>query len=128
MVTPRPLLALLLLLGSVAFAGAASAGEFGRVAPADVAAVIAEPNGPLLLDVRTDEEFAGGHVPGALLIPVKDLPDRLDELESFKARGVVAYCEKGGRATRALEILQEAGFQNLQLMDGSMERYRKENP
>lgn len=96
------------------------------VAPAGLAALIEVDNGPLLLDVRTAEEFAGGHVPGALLIPVQELPDRLDQIAAFKDRGVVAYCERGGRARKALEILEAAGFSNLTLLDGSMQRFRRE--
>ncbi len=96
------------------------------VQPADLAALLGTDNGPLLLDVRSAEEFASGHVPGALLIPVQELPGRLEQIAGYKERGVVAYCERGGRARRALEILEAAGFTNLTLLDGSMQRYRSE--
>lgn len=80
--------------------------------------------GRLLLDVRSPEEYRSGHVPGATLVPVGELADRLDELEAWRERGVVAYCEGGGRAARAAEMLREAGFENVVLLEGSMARWR----
>lgn len=113
-------LALLLVAGS-------AASEAPReVSPAQMEALVSAPDGPLLLDVRSAGEFAAGHIPGALLIPVSELPDRLHQIEAYKTRGVVAYCERGGRATRALEILEEAGFSNLSLLAGNMQNWRDE--
>ena len=47
------------------------------VAPAELAALLSPSDAPLLLDVRTPEEFAAGHVPGATLVPVQELEARL---------------------------------------------------
>lgn len=105
-------------------AGAAAAEGFEEIEPPDLENVLAADPAPLLLDVRTPEEFSGGHIPGALLIPIDELPKRLDELAAFKERGVVAYCEHGRRATRALELLESAGFRNLRLLAGNMSRWR----
>ncbi|HEY0708659.1 MAG TPA: rhodanese-like domain-containing protein [Polyangia bacterium] len=65
--------------------------------------------GALLLDVRTPEEFAARHVPGALNIPVQVLSQRLAEVGS-KEREVVVYCQAGGRSARAAAELRQAGF------------------
>ena len=52
----------------------------------------------LLLDVRTPEEFDGplGHLEGAKLIPLQELPQRLDEIKSYKNKEIVVYCRSGG--------------------------------
>jgi rhodanese-related sulfurtransferase len=63
---------------------------------------------PLLLDVRTPREFADGHIPGAVNVPVDDLRGRLGELP--KGRPVVAYCQVGQRGYLATRILMQAGF------------------
>ena len=94
--------------------------------PSELAALLASPSPPLLLDVRTAEEFAAGHVPGALLVPIQELEARIAELASYKQRGVVSYCEVGGRAGKASELLRKAGFANVRLLDGSMRRWRDE--
>jgi phage shock protein E len=96
------------------------------VAPDQLAEVLAEPDPPLLLDVRTREEWEAGHVPGAHAIPIGELAERASELEAFREHGVIAYCERGPRAERALDVLREAGFEKVGILDGSMSRWRAE--
>ena len=96
------------------------------VQPSELAAVLAGEDAPLLLDVRTPEEFAQGHVRGATLVPVQELAARLGELAAYKERGVVTYCEVGGRAGKAMELLRAHGFTRVRLLDGSMKRWREE--
>ena len=62
---------------------------------------------PLLLDVRTPLEYANGHIPGAINIPVDDLRTRLAELP--KERPIVAYCQVGQRGYLATRILMQVG-------------------
>jgi rhodanese-related sulfurtransferase len=96
------------------------------VQPDALAALLASPDAPLLLDVRTPEEFAAGHVPGATLVPIQELEARVGELAAYEERGVVAYCEVGGRAGKAAELLRAHGFAHVRLLDGSMRRWREE--
>jgi rhodanese-related sulfurtransferase len=65
--------------------------------------------GALLLDVRTAEEFASGHVDGAINIPVDRLPARLAEIGARKK--VVVYCRSGGRSARAAALLRSVGHE-----------------
>ncbi len=75
--------------------------------------------GALLLDVRTPQEFAEGHVPGAKNIPVQELAQRIAELGA--ARRVVVYCRSGGRSASAAQILRQAGHDVLDV--GPMSAY-----
>jgi len=68
------------------------------------------------LDVRTPEEFAGGHIPGAGNIAVETLESRLDEISRDKP--VVVYCRSGNRSATAARILDEAGFTNVYDLGG----------
>ncbi len=61
-----------------------------------------------LIDVRTAEEFASGHIPGALNIPVQELEQRLSEVET--GQPVVLYCRSGNRSAQAAQILGDAGY------------------
>jgi len=63
---------------------------------------------PFLLDVRTPKEFASGHIPGAVNIPVDDLRSRLAELPHD--RKIAAYCQVGQRGYVATRILRQKGF------------------
>lgn len=67
--------------------------------------------GAVLLDVRSPEEFAAGHLEGAINIPVQQLEARTGELS--QARAVVVYCHSGLRAARAAGILEAAGVKSI---------------
>jgi rhodanese-related sulfurtransferase len=69
-----------------------------------------------LLDVRTPQEFEGGHILGAVNIPVDDLRSRLAELP--RDRQIAAYCQVGQRGYLATRILRQAGFQAANLGGG----------
>jgi rhodanese-related sulfurtransferase len=68
--------------------------------------------GALVLDVRTAAEYQGGHVDGALNIPVQELESRLGELKD-KKRAIVVYCASGMRSAHAAKILATAGFMDV---------------
>jgi len=65
-----------------------------------------------ILDVRTAEEFATAHVPGAVNIPVQELMSRLTELGS-KDTPITIYCRSGARSATATAMLKGAGFSSV---------------
>jgi len=74
----------------------------------------------LILDVRSPQEYAEGHIPGAINIPHDQLGSRLAEIGSYKENDVVLYCRSGRRVVIAANTLQPAGFRKLQHLDGDM--------
>lgn len=66
----------------------------------------------LLLDVRTDSEFAQAHIPGAVNIPYNLLPDALPE-GTAKDKTIIVYCRSGNRSGTARRILSNAGYTKL---------------
>ena len=89
-----------------------------RVTPAQVEALRAQAAAPVLLDVRSQEEFDAGHIPGAIHIPHTDLASRIGEVPRSQA-GVVVYCQKGPRAAMGEQTLLERGFSSvMHLEDG----------
>ncbi len=103
------------LLG-LAAAGCAAEPAEATLEPSELAARIEAGASPRLLDVRTAEEFARGHVPGAVNIPIDQLRGRLAELGADREGEWVVYCERGPRAERAAAALQAAGFTGLRLL------------
>jgi phage shock protein E len=79
-----------------------------RSAPAPHARALVQA-GALLLDVRSPEEFAAGHIAGAMNLPVQQLEQRRDDLGS-RERPVVVYCRSGARSAQATSLLRGAGF------------------
>lgn len=80
----------------------------------------------LVLDVRTPREYASGHVPGAMNIPVDELSDRLPELRHRDNAEIVVYCESGRRAGRAGTLLKDNGFLNIRHLQGDMAQWRND--
>ncbi len=77
----------------------------------------------VILDVRTPEEYAAGHVPGAVNIPHDTIGKRLDELiklNNGKTDSIAVYCRSGHRAGIALKILKKQGFSQLYHLNGDM--------
>ncbi len=75
---------------------------------------------PLIVDVRTPEEFEGGAVPGAVNIPMDDLGYHVDRLGD-KEREITVYCASGARSAYAARMLQQMGFSNVRNGGGLME-------
>jgi rhodanese-related sulfurtransferase len=73
---------------------------------------------PLVVDVREPWEYAQGHIPGALLIPLGQLAARLNELEP--GRPVATVCASGNRSQSAAALLGQKGFQKVYNLSGGM--------
>ena len=73
-----------------------------------------------LLDVRTAEEFAAGHLRDAKNIPLADFDKRLGELEKSKGKSIVVVCQTGARADKAVRLLQAAGFDDVVALEGGL--------
>ena len=82
------------------------------VQPRDVAARVAE--GWMLLDVRTDDEWAAGRIAGSVHIPMDQLMQRLDELDER----VVCVCAVGARSARVAQFLNAQGREAVNLDGG----------
>jgi rhodanese-related sulfurtransferase len=93
----------------------------------DVEAILDGPTDrrPFILDVRTHEEFAQGHIPGAVNIPVDELRNRLGEVP--RNQDVAAYCQVGQRGYLATRILLQAGFRAANV-GGGYKTYRLFRP
>lgn len=74
---------------------------------------------PVLVDVRTAEEYAAGHVPGAVNIPVDELSSRLDEIEKHKEGEVWVICQSGGRSATAADLLAKQGYRAVNVDGGT---------
>lgn len=118
-------LASLLLISSCAIAG-----ETPRIDEDALLKRIEQNDASLLiLDVRTPEEFAAGHVPGAINVPHTHLPARAAELAAKGDKEIVLYCRTGRRAENAASRLREHGFTRLLHLDGDMQQWtEKERP
>jgi rhodanese-related sulfurtransferase len=72
----------------------------------------------VVLDVRTPEEYQDGHIPNALLVPLQELENKLNDLD--KTEPYLVVCRSGNRSTQASEILTSNSFTNIYNMTGGM--------
>ena len=78
----------------------------------------------VLIDVREPHEHEIARIPGAVLIPLNSLPERLSELDSSKE--IVLHCHHGQRSMRALELLRQSGFRKLKSLRGGIDSWSRE--
>ena len=76
----------------------------------------------VLLDVREPQEFATGHVPGALNLPQADLATRLSEVP--RDHPIYVICQGGFRSLRAAQFLNQMGFRDVVSVNGGTESWR----
>ena len=80
---------------------------------------------PVVLDVRTSEEFAQGHIPGAININHGELPNRMAELPDAKSEEIVVYDDAGrGAARLAEETLHGNGYSNVLILTGHWQQWQ----
>ena len=77
-----------------------------------------------VLDVRTPQEYAAGHVPGAVNVPYDQVASHLAEIP--KDKDVVLYCRSGRRTGLAAEVLEANGYTKLVHLQGDMEAWLKD--
>lgn len=67
----------------------------------------------VLVDVREQNEYDMARIPGSILIPLPQLPNRFHELDKYKGKEIVVHCKMGGRSAKAITFLKQQGFDNL---------------
>ena len=117
-----------LLLAAILAAGSTACGigveASALISQTDLAAHLEAKTAPIILDVRTAEEYLEGHIPGAINIHYRELPERLAEVRALGGREIVVYCERGIRANFAERTLRAAGFESILHLEGDISGWR----
>ena len=82
---------------------------------------------PLLIDVRSPNEFKGGygHLLNARSIPVLKIESNIEDLESYREKEIVTMCPGGGLSLVAVEILEKAGFKDVKSLKGGTDLWHQ---
>jgi rhodanese-related sulfurtransferase len=96
----------------------------GAVSPQDAVRLMNQ--GAALLDLRSAEAFAAGHIRGARNFPGARLESGLDSLKRFKDKPVIVYCERGVSAAPAVRALAQHGFGKVVNLRGGLAAWRAE--
>jgi rhodanese-related sulfurtransferase len=76
-----------------------------------------------LLDCREADEHALVRLPGAQLLPMSEIQQRVGELEPHRGREIVVHCHHGGRSLQVAQWLRQLGFENVSSMAGGIDRW-----
>lgn len=80
---------------------------------------------PLLIDVRTPQEYYSGHIKNTKLIPLGELLNNTDAVKDYKDKEIVAICHSGSRSMMAAQILAQAGFNDIRNLGGGTILWKK---
>jgi rhodanese-related sulfurtransferase len=108
----------LFFLASAVFAETEAPAEAPSIAPTELKARQASSTPPVVIDVRTPEEYAAGHIPGALNIPFDRVAERISEIDA--PHGVALYCMLGPRARKGESDLLSAGYMSVLHLEGGL--------
>ncbi len=111
-VIKRVMLALAAVLAAVSLS-ACSGADYTQISMDEAAQLMQQETDFVLLDVRTPEEYAGGHIPGAINVPNETIgSDPIDALPN-KEQKILVYCRSGNRSKMAAAKLAEQGYTNI---------------
>ncbi len=99
--------------------------EIDEVSTSEVLDRLGETDGPLLLDVREQDEWQEGHLPGAVHIPRGNLESRVEAVIPDRSREIILYCAAGARSAFAAKSLIELGYDNVSSMAGGFSDWKR---
>lgn len=96
-----------------------------QISAPDLAAWLADASRekPVLLDVREPWEFERAKIEGAKLVPMREVPARVNEID--QAKPVVAICHHGGRSMQVAVFLEKAGYKNVHNLVGGVDAWSR---
>ncbi len=99
--------------------------DVSAISPQDVVRLMNQ--GAAVLDVRTPDEFASGHLSTARHVPLDKLTETAETLKRYKDRPVVVYCQSGMRSNAVIRQLTALGFAKVFNLRGGLAAWRAEN-
>ena len=109
---------LITLMATAAFSQESDSPLAPTISPAELHVQRESGAAPVVIDVRTSEEFATGHIPGAVNIPFDQIAERIGEIEA--PHGVALYCMVGPRARKGEAALLAEGHEKVLHIEGGL--------
>jgi rhodanese-related sulfurtransferase len=81
----------------------------------------------LVIDIRTAADFKNGHIKGSKSAPLSEFASKIDAFSSYKDKPVLIYCNSGNTATRAIKLLKNAGFKQVNNLQGGIIAWKDAN-
>ena len=121
----KKLIIFLLLMLALSACGQAKENDQGAVymniTAEEAKQIMDTEKGYIILDVRTQEEYDEGHIPGAIVIPHEEITERAEDVLTDKDQLILVYCRSGRRSKIAAEALAELGYTNIKEFGGILD-------
>jgi rhodanese-related sulfurtransferase len=92
--------------------------SYQHITADEAKALMDSEKGYIILDVRTEEEYAAGHIEGAVLIPDYEIQEKAEEILLDKSQLILVYCRSGRRSKNAASTLASLGYTNIKEFGG----------
>ena len=119
-INKRFLIALLTFTLPLGYVGCSDGGSatYDQISGAEAKALMDSESGYVIIDARTQEEYAKGHIPEAILIPEYEIAERAEKELPDKEQLILVYCRSGRRSKIAAEELVKLGYTNVKEFGG----------
>ena len=91
---------------------------YEQITPEEAKKIMDSGEEHIILDTREQNEFDGGHIPGAILIPYTEIENKAEEMMPDKDKLILVYCRSGRRSKIASESLAKLGYTNVKEFGG----------
>jgi len=81
----------------------------------------------VIIDVSDEVDYEGAHIKNAINVPIKELPDRLADLQKYKDKAVLTCCKDGKQSNRACKSLKQSDFKNVHSISGGLVNWSESN-
>ena len=115
------LLAALLLAGCGKQTGKTQEAALMNITAEEAKKLMDSESGYVILDVRTEQEYAQGHIPGAILIPDYEISEKAEAVLTDKDQLILVYCRSGRRSKNAAAQLEEMGYTRIREFGGILD-------
>ncbi len=115
------LLAALLLAGCGKQTGKTQEAALMNITAEEAKKLMDSESGYVILDVRTEQEYAQGHIPGAILIPDYEISEKAESVLTDKDQLILVYCRSGRRSKNAAAQLEEMGYTRIREFGGILD-------
>lgn len=99
----------------------------GRSVSAQIVTNLVNRHNGLVVDLRSNDDFRAGHIPGSMNVPMDKLLDHVEKIKNYQDKPLILVCNAGTNATAAGRQLQEKGFSQVYRLAGGMQGWRGDN-
>ncbi len=101
-------------------------GKMNELSPMQATRLMNNENA-VIVAVSETTDFEKGHIKNAINIPIKELTNKLPDLQKYSDKAVLTYCKSGNQSVRACKVLKQSNFSNVHNISGGLQNWKEAN-